>query len=70
MKQSITKLFTCLLISISFFTACSSNQKTEPEVQKMEELQDSLKKEEAQVTTDIENIRKSMEELDKEFEQK
>ncbi|MFC5283662.1 hypothetical protein [Pedobacter alpinus] len=67
MEKSNITLFACTLLCVCFLYACNSNKPTEPEVKKMEEFQDSLKKEEAQLNKDIETVQKSMQDLDKEF---
>lgn len=67
MKTPITTFLTAILLSLGLLSACNSNKPTEPEVKKMEELQDSLKQEEAQLNKDIETVQKSMQDLDKEF---
>ena len=67
MKKPITILLTALL-SLGLLSACNSNKNIEPEVVQMEKLQDSLMQEETALYNDIENIQKSMKDLDQEFE--
>ncbi|HET8828835.1 MAG TPA: hypothetical protein VFM79_05815 [Pelobium sp.] len=66
MKKSIYYGFICGTLCLGLASSCSNKAK-EPEIAKMESTQDSLKQLETEVSTQIEDLQKSMMELDKEF---
>ena len=67
MKKPIISLFVGGLLSLGMLNACDSNKNAEPEVTQMETLQDSLEQQETALNKDIENLQKSMQDLDQEF---
>lgn len=66
MKKSIYYSFTLGILCLGLASSCSNTAK-EPEVAKMESTQDSLKQVEIEVSNQIEELQKSMMEVDKEF---
>ena len=69
MKKSIYYSLTLGILCLGLASSCSNTAK-EPEVAKMESTQDSLKQLETEVSTQIEDLQKSMMAVDKEFEPK
>lgn len=69
MKKSIYYSFICGTLCLGLASSCSNKAK-EPEVAKMESVQDSLKQLEKEVATQSERLQQSMMEVDKEFETK
>lgn len=69
MKKTIYYSLICCTLCLGFASSCSNKAK-EPEVAKMESTQDSLKQLEKEVSTQIEDLQKSMMEVDEEFEPK
>lgn len=69
MKKLVYYSFICCTLCLGLASSCNSKAK-EPEVTKMESTQDSLKQLENEVSTQIEDLQKSMMEVDKEFEPK
>ncbi len=69
MKKLIYYGFISCTLCLGLVSSCSNKAK-EPEVAKMESTQDSLKQLEKEVSTQVEDLQKSMMEVDKEFEPK
>lgn len=69
MKKSIYYGFILGIMCLGLASSCSNKAK-EPEVARMESTQDSLEQVETELSTKIEDLQKSMREVDKEFELK
>lgn len=69
MKKIVYYTLFCCTLCLGLAASCNNTAK-EPEVTKMESTQDSLKQLEIEVSTQIEDLQKSMMEVDKEFEPK
>lgn len=69
MKKSIYYSFIFGTLCLGLASSCSNKPK-EPEVAKMESKQDSLKKLNEDVSIQIERLKQSMAETDKQFETK
>ena len=69
MKKVGIKLLLCGMLGLGIASSCNNNatKEKEPEIVSMDSLKDSLKHHQEVVDKDIENVKKSMENVDKEF---
>lgn len=69
MKKTGITILLCGIIGLCIASSCNNNasKEKEPEIVSMDSLKDSLKHHQEVVDKDIENVKKSMENVDKEF---